>query len=396
MVHTAPARDPLIDALRGFALFGILAVNIQTFSTGLTGASLGVLDAASSTADRFAVATTAFFLQYKFYPIFCFCFGYGFAVQTRRWRAQGRDAAQRFKRRTDFLLRLGVAHGVLLWFGDILTSYALAGKVLASHIGKGPKKLLPVLRFWLLLTLGVAIPVTILLTADLGGGSALIPDDPSTSRQVQAQTIATYTQGSTLDALGQRVGDYLTVTVGFLLTGAEIIFIMLVGAWCAHAGVLRQAGRHAAFWRKVLKVSLAVGLPLNAWFALAHWQHAHEPWVARSLWQAFPDGLVSVLAAALVAGLALQRGGRAVQGFVAVFAPAGRYALTHYVGQSLAMFLMLGGSGLGWGATLRQAELLSIALAVFLVQLLASHVMVQRGIEGPLEAWWRRHTHDSH
>lgn len=77
-------RDPLIDALRGFALFGILAVNIQGYVTGLSAPSLGILSSQSTRADHHTVLLTAFLFEFKFYPIFSFCFGYGFAVQTRR------------------------------------------------------------------------------------------------------------------------------------------------------------------------------------------------------------------------------------------------------------------------------------------------------------------------
>ena len=75
-------RDPLVDALRGLALFGILAVNIQCFVTGLDVPSLGILDSRSSFADHCVILLTALLLEFKFYPLFCFCFGYGFAMQT--------------------------------------------------------------------------------------------------------------------------------------------------------------------------------------------------------------------------------------------------------------------------------------------------------------------------
>ncbi|MBL8513560.1 MAG: DUF418 domain-containing protein [Betaproteobacteria bacterium] len=388
----ASRRESLIDAVRGLALFGILAVNIQTFSSGLSRNALGILDAASSVADTLSVLFLAFFFQYKFYPLFCFCFGYGFAIQTRRWRAQGINAAARFKRRTDFMLGVGALHGVLLWFGDILTSYAFAGKIISSHIGKGPKKLLQPLRFWLLATLLVAIPVTILLTADFGMDSVVASQDTQAKLEA-AKTMAVYTSGGFFEALWQRASDYLLVTVGFLLTGAEVILFMLLGAWCAHAGVLRQPQRHAAFWQKVLRFGLIAGIPFNLAFAWAAWQSAHDPWGAQSLWQSFPGGFVPMLSTAYLALLALHFHSAPVQGFIKAFAPAGRYALTHYLTQSLAMFLLLGGTGLGLGAHMKQAELVALAFALYALQWLASHWMLQAGVEGPAERLWRRYTY---
>ena len=385
---SVPRREILIDAVRGVALFGILAVNIQTFSSGLMPNSLGVLDAASSMADKLCVLVLALLVQYKFYPLFCFCFGYGFAVQTRRWRAQGVNAAGRFKRRTDFMLGMGVLHGVLLWFGDILTSYAIAGKIIASHIGKGPKKLLRPLRFWLVVTLVISIPIIVLLTTDFGPSSATAVEE---EKIAAAKALAIYTQGGFFEALAQRAGDYAVVTTGFLLTGAEVILFMLLGAWCAHAGVIRHASRYKAFWKRVLKFGLWIGIPFNLAFAWAAWHVAHDPWGAHSLWQSFPGGFVQVLSVAWLALLVLNADRAFIRRAISFFAPAGHYALTHYLTQSLAMFLLLCGTGLGLGAHLRQADLAALALAIYALQLLASHLLLRAGIEGPAERLWRRY-----
>ena len=63
-------RDELIDALRGLALFGILAVNIQSFMWGVGSPSLGVLQESSRMADVVTLFLTALLLEYKFYPLF--------------------------------------------------------------------------------------------------------------------------------------------------------------------------------------------------------------------------------------------------------------------------------------------------------------------------------------
>ena len=104
MRRMSTTRAPLIDALRGFALFGILVVNIQSVVWGLSGPSLGTLAADSALTDVASVFFTALLAEYKFYPLFCFCFGYGFAVLARRWRARGEDMRVRFSRRLNFML----------------------------------------------------------------------------------------------------------------------------------------------------------------------------------------------------------------------------------------------------------------------------------------------------
>lgn len=387
VLSSGAPREPLIDTLRGLALFGILAVNIQAYSYGLHGISLGILNEASSWADHATVIGIALFLQYKAYPLFCFCFGYGFALQTRRWRAQGVNASNRFARRTNFLLGLGAVHGVLLWFGDVLTSYGIAGKVIAAHIGKGPRRLLDPLRFWTVAWLIFSIPVVIALawtTGDVAGES--LKADTMESFRV-------YTQAGFWEALSYRAGDFVVYTTGFFLIGAELVLIMLLGAWCALTGVLRSPERHKLFWRSVLKAGIFIGIPVNACFALFAWQDAAHPWDSRGVLQALPDGFAATGAAMIISGLALARRSLIVRVLITILAPAGRYALTHYVTQSVLMFVLLSGSGLGWGASLKQAHLLGLASCIFVMQVLISHVALKAGFEGPLERWWRRYTY---
>jgi uncharacterized protein len=122
-------RENIIDALRGFALFGILIVNIQSFAWGVGAPTMGMLWEDATWLDEATIWLTAFIFEYKIYPLFCFCFGYGFAVMAKRWRYAGLNAIQvkaRFNRRLNFMLVLGLFHGIVIWFGDILARYALA------------------------------------------------------------------------------------------------------------------------------------------------------------------------------------------------------------------------------------------------------------------------------
>ncbi len=116
-------RDIALDALRGFAMLGIIIVNVPFFAGPLAQMPSSALDAA---AFWFSTA----FGMGKFFLIFSFLFGFGFSLMLSRAAADGRPLGPRFFRRLFALFLIGAAHAVLLFFGDILMLYALLGIVL--------------------------------------------------------------------------------------------------------------------------------------------------------------------------------------------------------------------------------------------------------------------------
>lgn len=391
-------RDELIDALRGFALFGILAVNIQCFVTGLGAPSLGILDAHSSLADHCTVLLSALLLEFKFYPLFCFCFGYGFAVQTRRWVARGEPAGPRFGRRMNAMLLMGMLHGGLLWFGDILARYAIAGYLLRRYTGNGPRRLLDAAKFWFIAAL-VLMVFFVAVTA--AGSSTEVSADALASQQsLQAEGVrvfAAYSQGSYLDATIQRANDFVVVTLGFILLVPQIMLIFLLGALAAQLGLLRNSGRHRQFWERMLRLGLWVGIPVNVVYAMQQWQASQHPWTtSNSVTTMMAGDLAPILSVAFIAAFALYGGDGLGKRLVQLLAPAGRLALTLYVSQSVAMALLLNGFGFGLGATSSPSELFAIATGIYALQIAASHAMQRLGIAGPLELLWRRYTYSSH
>lgn len=387
-------RDDLIDALRGFALFGILAVNIQSFVWGLGSATLGVLYESSSVADELTVFFTALFFEYKFYPIFCFCFGYGFAMQARRWVARGVNAQSRFTRRMNFMLLMGVLHGTLIWFGDILARYAITGYILRRHIGRGPRELLKAAKFWLCVVL-----VTTIVLAVVGGATSsddTAPTQNETVQQDSERVFTAYTEAGYIDATVQRATDFFSITALYVLVLPQVMLFFLLGAIAAQLKWLRYPARYRLFWRRVFWLGLIVGLPISIAHAFSQVGFAANPWVATSMrkamWEAMYASFAPVLALAYVAAFALLRAGARGAALVRLLAPAGRIALTLYISESVLMMLLLNGFALGLGTTFGQFELLVTALVIYAVLLGAAHLMQHIDIAAPLEGLWRRYT----
>jgi uncharacterized protein len=389
-IASAGQRDVLVDALRGLALFGILAVNIQSFVWGVSGPSLGVLYESSSLADEVTVFLTALLFEYKFYPIFCFCFGYGFTIQTRRWIARGVDARAHFARRMDFMIFMGVMHGVFIWFGDILLRYAATSYLLRRHLRKGPRALVKAAKFWFCIVVAAAAVLAILLAAT--------PEDAETLAQIEIarmdgeHVFSIYTEAGYVEASIQRVQDFLTVTATYVMVLPQVMLFFLLGALAAQLKLLRYPDRHRQFWWRVFWLGLIVGLPINIAFAAMHLSTAAEPWLPPTVWQALLSEFAPVMALAYVAAAALLHSSVAGSAFMRLLAPAGRVALTLYIGESVLMMLLLNGFGFALGAAFGQFELFITAVLMFAVLLIGAHLMLYFNIPGPLEGIWRRYT----
>ncbi|PKA16113.1 DUF418 domain-containing protein [Leptospira haakeii] len=140
-------RIGFIDFLRGFALLGILAVNLPYFSKPMylvasLGENLTLLDSIGSWV-------VAFFFESKFYVLFSFLFGYGFFIQLEN--NPETNSGSRYFRRIFGLGILGLLHGVFLFIGDILLSYAILGALLWFLRNKTSSWLLKLSLFFLVI-----------------------------------------------------------------------------------------------------------------------------------------------------------------------------------------------------------------------------------------------------
>ncbi|MFM9959112.1 MAG: DUF418 domain-containing protein [Phycisphaerales bacterium] len=127
-------RITAIDAVRGFALLGILCVNIQSFAEPFGMFVLPELPAGATAADLVSFYFVKIFCESKFYPLFAMLFGFGLMMQADRARGRGTSYWGPGIRRYVFLGFLGLLHGLLLWYGDILFLYGIGGMfVLLMH-----------------------------------------------------------------------------------------------------------------------------------------------------------------------------------------------------------------------------------------------------------------------
>lgn len=390
-MSAAARRIELVDALRAFALAGILQVNLQSFVWG-AGDPLGYFAAPPSAVDAYVHLLIGTFVSTKFMSIFAFLFGVSFALQWRslRRRAASIDAAYRsYLRRLAFLLAIGLAHGALLYYGDILAFYALCGFFLLLYAQARPARFARAVRnTWIFFALWSLAWIAL-------GESArdAMPADDDVA-QITASALAhfaTYTQGGYAAQLFARIGDYgyaLLSAIGF--SAPQVIALFMLGALAGRLGWLSHPDRHPRVWRAALCIG-AAAFPFaaaGAWLNfVAQRDTPGDPGLIGYALQ-----LAGSLTACLYVALFVRHRER-IRAAIAWLASAGRMPLTNYLLQSVAMGVLLSGWGLGLGAELTRAQLALLGFALVALQLVASRAWIARFGQGPFEAAWRAWTY---
>ena len=119
-----------LDLLRGFALLGIFMVNMQFFTMVFSAFMKPGIFGDVPMTDVLAWGFVKTFFEYKFISLFSVLFGAGMVVQMTRAKAKGRPFVPTYLRRMIVLALIGLCHGFLLWYGDILFVYSLVGTAL--------------------------------------------------------------------------------------------------------------------------------------------------------------------------------------------------------------------------------------------------------------------------
>jgi uncharacterized protein len=389
MQPVAPGeRIVVLDVLRGFALLGILLMNIEAFVGPLAAAS-GV-DPSLHGIDRIADALVYVFVQGKFYTLFSLLFGMGFAVMAQRAERGAGGFAAYFLRRSVGLLVIGLLHALLLWSGDVLVSYALLAMLLVP-LRSLPSRWLPLLALLVYLSSAALV----LLCGAVGSLAQLDPLAGEEWRQAMhtvgqeaAQLVVqqrqAYGAGSYMQATVQRLHDLNENLQGLLLNAPVMLGMFMLGSWFVRAGVIDAPQRHAGLFSRLRWLAWPLGLlAMLASLKLV----ATLDMGRMDLTVAFAYALGSV------AGLLMCLGYMAwVVRFAPLLqwlAPAGRMALSNYVMQSLLCTLIFYGYGLGYFEQLSRVWQLPFAVLLFLLQVLISRCWLSYCSFGPLEWLWR-------
>ncbi len=373
------ARDERIDGLRGFALLGILLINIQSFLYGATN-PIGYLEPDAVALDRFVYFATAAVINLKFMPLFAMLFGAGFSLLYVKLSERS-DAPRRiYLRRMVFLFVFGVLHGLFFYYGDITNMYALAGLLLLAYVDKDAGGIGRAALYW---WIGTAMFSFFALF--LSGQVAPAPQDIAPSVQANFEGFATF---GYIDQLPLRAEEFGSVVIGNLFGLPMTVALMLTGMWAQRAGWLQD--RNARAWRNAAWLGLLIGVPAGLLYGYWALIETVENGLGATTLGAIVPQLLSVTLAFLYAASFIRHAPEAI---VRLLAPAGRMPLTNYFLQSVAMGALLSGWGLALGPHLSYSQTAALALVIFAFQIMLSRLWLSRIKQGPLEALWRAWTY---
>ncbi|MUL41722.1 DUF418 domain-containing protein [Streptomonospora sp. PA3] len=372
----ADQRSLAPDLGRGFMLLIIATVHAHLFRefTGAAGFSL------DGPVDVGTTAAMALFGENRGYPMFAALFGYGLAQIYLRRTAEGREwpwVRRLLRRRGRWLVIIGVAHTVLLFYGDVIAVYGLIALFFTAVLRMSDRRLLAHAFAWMAV------------------GSLLYS-------LANTALFAAGTQGAAADITW--LSDLLTriAVLPFFLPLMIVIsvFPFLIGVWAARRRLLEEPLRHLPLLRRAAAGGIGAGVAGGVPQALINIE----------VWEAAPAAEAAVFWLHLLTGYAGGFGYAALIALVAVrldrrrsgrrgpvvtaLAATGQRSMTCYLLQSVAWAALVPPYALGIGSELSDAQAVALGAAVWLATVVLAEAMRRAGFrQGPAEWVLRRMTY---
>ena len=368
-------RDTAPDVLRGFALLGILVVNIQFMGLNSDQGARG--EWTQGFANGSATFLIAALFAGKFYLLFSFLFGYSsnYVIQNNR------SNRARWIKRCFVLIAFGALHFTFLWHGDIIFLYGLFGLLLTFFFFRADRTLKIWSRivfflstFFIVLIGALALMAEYLLEEDLGSITVSSLDEILRS-------------GSFLESIPARLEVWvLGIATGIFLQGGLAFAAFLLGVRLARANFLSSPIDKAAN-KRLIKRGLIFGLPIQVVAAavLLRNEQAAEP--SESIYlvalsASFVSApLLSMFYVGLIRKLVEER-----PNLVLWMKPAGKMSLTIYISQSVITSLIFSPWGFGLFQDLQTWQVFVLAFAIWLLLSYLAAQWLKKFNQGPLES----------
>ena len=368
-------RDIAPDVLRGFALLGILVVNIQFM--GLNSGEGARGEWTLGFANGSATFVIASIFAGKFYLLFSFLFGYssnyiirGDVANRRRW-----------VKRCFALITLGILHFTFLWHGDIIFMYGLFGLLLIPFFFRADRTL----KIWTRIVFFFSSTLMVFIGALVYIGERFFPEE-SVQQSMESKLDSVLINGSFIDAIPARLELWVySISSGVFLQGGLAFAAFLLGLRMARINFL-SSPIDVAKNSKLIKFGFLLGAPIQiiAALVLVRNEQSAEPSEATYLLAL----LISFIAAPLLSMFYIGLIRKVVEEkphLVSWMKPAGQMSLTIYISQSVIASVIFGPWGFGLFQDLQTWQVVLLACGIWLLLVYLASFWLKKHSQGPLE-----------
>ncbi len=367
-------RDIAPDVLRGFALLGILVVNIQFMGLSSDQGARG--EWTQGFANGSATFLIAALFAGKFYLLFSFLFGYSSNYVIRNDKSN----RSRWLKRCLVLIALGAIHFTFLWHGDILFVYGLFGLLLTFFFFRTDRTL----KIWSRIIFSISTISIVLIGTLTFIVEYVLNEDFQMSTESGLDVILR--NGTFLEAIPARLEVWLLSTsLGVFLQGGFAFAAFLLGVRLARSNFLSSPIDKSANSR-LMKKGLVLGLPIQVIAAtiLLRNEQSAEPYESIYLISLFASFVAAPLLSMFYLGL-IRKLVEEQPHLVSWMKPAGKMSLTIYILQSAITSFIFGPWSLGLFQDLQTWQVFLLAIAIWLLLCYLAAQWLKRFSQGPLE-----------
>jgi uncharacterized protein len=367
-------RDLAPDVLRGFALLGILVVNIQFMGLNSDQGARG--EWTQGFANGSATFLIAALFAGKFYLLFSFLFGYSsnYVIQNNR------SNRARWIKRCFVLIAFGALHFTFLWHGDIIFLYGLFGLLLTFFFFRSDRTI----QIWTRIVFSVSAVFIALFGVLTIIVEYLLKEDLGITTESSLDVILQ--NGTFLESIPARIEVWLlSISSGIFLQGGLAFAAFLLGLRLARSNFLSSPINKAANSRLMIK-GLFFGLPIQVVAAavLLRNEQAAEPSESIYLVALFISFVSAPLLSMFYVGV-IRKLVEEKPRLVLWLMPAGKMSLTIYISQSVVTSLIFGPWGLGLFQALQTWQVFFLAFAIWLILSYLAAQWLKKFNQGPLE-----------
>ena len=397
MATTASDRILTLDVIRGFAVMGIFSVNVIAFamieSAYFNPGSYG----GHSGANLVLWATNMVVIEGKMRTLFSMLFGASMLLVVERAEAAGESGWWVHFRRMIVLLAFGLLHYFFIWFGDILTLYAVAGLIAFLFRRKTPEKLVGIgiafLVMHMLLFAGFIFHMHgVQAAANAPGATAEAIREWNEGLGAMVPTAAEIAKdkaihlGSFWTIASHQLGNWGQLIPQTIVLLPDTIGLMLLGMAGFKSGFLTGSWEDRRY-RRIAIWGILIGLIGGAGVIAADISSGFDIVTVMGTFGMADTPFITAMAvgyAALIILLTRKLGPLSQR-----VAAAGRCAFTNYLGTSLIATFIFYGWGLGLFGSVSRWQSWLLVPVVWAIMLLWSKPWLEHFTYGPFEWTWR-------